>query len=91
MAMRAIENKVIVVTANRCGTEVNGPESLAFTGESRVIAMNGSTLAIAGADEERVITAEADPVATRKKSVNVFNDIFADRRPELYKVNDEEG
>lgn len=84
MAMRAIENKVIVVTANRSGGEVNGEESLHFSGESRIIAMNGATLAIASADEERIITAEADPLTTRKKSVNEFNDIIADRRPELY-------
>jgi predicted amidohydrolase len=84
MGIRAIENKVIVATANRCGGEVNDDESLVFSGESRIIAMNGAVLAIAGSDEERVIAAEADPFATRKKSFNEFNDIFADRRPELY-------
>jgi predicted amidohydrolase len=84
MAVRAIENKVIAVTANRHGVETLGEEALRFTGESRIIAMNGETLAIAGAEEDRVISAEADPEATRRKSFNPFNDIFADRRPELY-------
>jgi predicted amidohydrolase len=84
MAMRAVENKVIVVTANRSGGELNGEESLAFTGESRIIGMNGAVLAIAGPADESVIAADADPLATRRKSFNEFNDIFADRRSELY-------
>jgi predicted amidohydrolase len=90
MAMRAVENKVIVVTANRSGGESHEPEeggeeALTFTGESRIIGMNGSVLAIAGGSDECVIAAEADPIATRRKSFNEFNDIFKDRRPELYR------
>ncbi len=84
MSTRAIENKVIVATANRCGVERFGDETLAFTGESRIIGMNGRVLAIAGPDEDRVLSAEADHEATRKKSFNAFNDIMADRRPEWY-------
>lgn len=84
MAMRAIENKVLVATANRCGEETNDDETLRFTGESRIIGMNGAVLAIAGASEERAIVADADPLATRGKAFNAFNDLFADRRPDMY-------
>jgi predicted amidohydrolase len=84
MAIRALENKVIMATANRCGTETVGEESLTFSGESRIIEMNGKSAVIAGPEEECVITAEVDPHATRKKGFNEFNDIFADRRPEMY-------
>jgi predicted amidohydrolase len=85
MSTRAFENKVITVTANRSGVETLGEETLVFTGESRIIGMNGATYAITDADSETVITAELDPVATRTKSFNPYNDIFADRRPELYR------
>lgn len=84
MATRALENKVITITANRCGTDALDGETLGFSGESRIIAMNGRTLAVAGAEEECVIAAEVDPKATRKKSFSDFNDILADRRPEHY-------
>ncbi len=89
MAMRAIENKVIVVTANRCGQETRPsdaaePDTLGFSGESRIINYNGAVLAIAGAEQEGVLTAEADPLATRSKGFNPFNDLFGDRRPEFY-------
>ncbi|MDB5034890.1 MAG: ramA 3 [Chlorobi bacterium] len=86
MRTRALENKVIIVTANRCGAEEIGGEKLSFTGESRIISHNSTPLAMAGPDEETVITAEADPLATRNKAFNAYNDIFADRRPELYRA-----
>ncbi len=87
MAVRAIENKVIAVTANRHGIETRDAETLRFSGESRIIAMNGATIAVAGPDEDRVISAVADPEATRRKSFNPLNDLFADRRPELYDLS----
>ncbi|MBS1911050.1 MAG: carbon-nitrogen hydrolase [Bacteroidetes bacterium] len=84
MAMRAIENKVIVVTANRAGEETSNGETLRFTGESRITGMNGAILSIADPTEARGIVADADPVATRGKAFNAFNDLFADRRPDMY-------
>lgn len=84
MSTRSLENKVISVTANRWGIDELGDERLGFSGESRIIGMNGAALAIAGPEEDRVITAEADPAATRNKAFSDFNDIFADRRPEWY-------
>jgi predicted amidohydrolase len=84
MGTRSLENKVISVTANRCGDEEAGGELLHFSGESQITGMNGRPLAVAPAAEECVITAEVDPFATRNKSFNPYNDILADRRPELY-------
>lgn len=84
MRTRAIENKVIIATANRFGEESLDGEMLRFTGESQIVSYNGALLAQAGAEETTVLRAEADPEGTRKKSFNAFNDIFADRRPELY-------
>ncbi len=84
MRTRAIENKVIIATANRFGDEAHDGETLRFTGQSQIVSYNGSILTGAGAEEEGVIRARVDPEATRGKSFNPFNDIMADRRPELY-------
>jgi predicted amidohydrolase len=84
MSVRALENKVIAVTANRCGSDELRGERLDFSGESQVCDMNGRPLAVAGPDEECVISAEVRPLATRSKSFNAFNDIFTDRRPDMY-------
>lgn len=82
---RALENKLIVVTANRCGAEREGDEELRFSGESQITAMNGRVLVEAGPEDECVIDAVVDPAATRDKRFNEFNDILRDRRPELYR------
>jgi len=84
MSTRALENKVIVVTANRHGSEQHDGETLTFTGRSRVWGQNGATLAEAPPDANDVIVAEVDPEATRHKAFNAVNDLFADRRPEMY-------
>lgn len=84
MSTRALENKVITVTANRHGDEVRDQERLHFSGESRIIDMNGAILAKAKPEEDCVIEADVFPLKTRSKSFNPFNDILKDRRPEMY-------
>lgn len=84
MPARAIENKVYLAVANRVGTEIQGDEQLIFKGESALYGMNGEILCTAGAELPEICTAMIDPVATRKKAFNSVNDIFADRRPEMY-------
>ncbi|TNJ39119.1 carbon-nitrogen hydrolase [Chlorobaculum thiosulfatiphilum] len=84
MPARAIENKVYVAVANRCGTETRCGETLLFKGCSAVYDSYGEPVALAGADGDRVLLAEIDPRPCRDKRFNEFNDIFADRRPELY-------
>lgn len=84
MRTRSFENKVISVTANRTGIETLEGEALTFTGESQIVGMNGKVLADCSPDAATIITAEADPLATRNRQINNFNDLFADRRPEAY-------
>jgi len=89
MPARALENKVYVAVANRCGTEVRTAadgieQSLTFNGGSVIYDFNGSPLAQAGKDEDRVLTVEITPGLTRDKSFNAFNDLFKDRRPDQY-------
>lgn len=84
MPARAIENKVYLLVANRTGTEENGGEVLHFNGKSAIWDYNGNVLAQADADDERIILAEISPQETRNKSIDQFNNIFTDRRPEMY-------
>ncbi|UWX57917.1 carbon-nitrogen hydrolase [Chlorobaculum sp. MV4-Y] len=84
MPARAIENKLYVAVANRCGTETRGDETLLFKGCSAVYDPQGEIVTLADAEVDRVLLAEIDPKPCRDKSFNEFNDIFADRRPELY-------
>jgi predicted amidohydrolase len=84
MPARAIENKLYVAVANRAGSETKEGERLDFKGCSAVYDPYGEPVALAGADGNRVLLAEMDPRPCRDKRFNEFNDIFADRRPELY-------
>jgi predicted amidohydrolase len=84
MPARAVENKVYLAVANRCGPDVNNGEELSFNGQSAIYSYNGDVLASANATEPAVIIAEIEPERTRTKSFNEWNDIFADRRPDLY-------
>lgn len=89
MPARALENKVYVAVANRCGTEIRtlgdgSEQSLTFNGGSVIYDFNGSPLVQAGKDEDRVLTVEIAPILTRDKSFNAFNDLFKDRRPDQY-------
>lgn len=84
MPARAIENKVNLVVTNRWGTETREEESLLFRGESAVYSYNGDQLAVSPFSGDHVIVAELDIVSPRKKMFNSINDIFLDRRPEMY-------
>lgn len=88
MKARAIENGVYLAVANRVGTEKRTfdkkVESLLFKGQSVIISPKGERLAQASAEGVEEITAEIEPKESRNKSINSLNDIFADRRPDMY-------
>ncbi len=85
MPVRCLENRVYSVTANRTGAEMRKNESqLAFIGKSEIVTPGGEILARAGESEEVVMVADIDPAGSRDKKINPFNDIFKDRRPDLY-------
>ncbi len=81
---RAIENKVYVAVANRIGEETLEGESLLFRGESAMYDYLGERIAMASFGNEEIIHAEINPAETRNKAFNSVNDIFADRRKEMY-------
>jgi len=89
MPARAIENKVFLAVANRCGTETRimddgASQSLTFTGCSVLYNDAGEILDQAEKTGDRVITLEIDPLPTRDKSFNAFNNLLDDRRTDLY-------
>ncbi len=86
MPVRALENKVYLAVANRTGVEERNGERLVFRGKSAVYSYNGSVLCQANAEETTVLIAEIEPEQTRTKAFDPFDDIFADRRPEHYRL-----
>ncbi|MBI4844813.1 MAG: acyltransferase [Nitrospirae bacterium] len=85
MPTRALENGVFTITANRTGIEERKQgASLKFIGSSLIVSPRGKVLAKASADGEELITADIDISAARDKSLNIYNDILGDRRPDRY-------
>lgn len=85
MPVRCLENRVFAVTANRTGLEDRKRgESLAFIGQSQVLSHDGQVLARAEEEEEVIMHADIDTARARDKSLNRLNDLFKDRRPEMY-------
>lgn len=86
MFARAVENRVFTVTANRTGTENRGGNKLEFTGQSVMVSPKGKYLIEAGKNDEVVMTVDIDPLNALDKHVTGSNNIFEDRRKELYKL-----
>ena len=97
--VRAAENKVFVVAANKVGPLV--PEAmiegisaatgipLAFlcgAGESQVVAPDGKVLAMASRDQAEYIYADIEVARASDKRRPDGTDIFASRRPDLYRA-----
>jgi nitrilase len=95
--VRAAENKVFVVAANKIGPLV--PEEMVEgisqatgipvhfldgAGESQIVAPDGTVVAMAPVRGEAIVFAEFDPTQAITKTRPDGTDIFAARRPELY-------
>lgn len=88
MITRSIENRIFTVTANRSGKDVRGEEILTFTGKSQVVSPEGKRILIFSEDEEGVKVVDVDPHKARDKNITKYNNIFEDRRPDLYNIDD---
>ncbi|WP_297436466.1 nitrilase [Thermococcus sp.] len=80
MPIRALENRVYTITANRIGEEFG----LRFIGKSTIASPRAEVLAVGSEDEEEVAVVEIDLGMARNKKLNEMNDVFRDRRPEHY-------
>ncbi len=84
MPVRALENRVFCVTANRIGEEINGEHSLFFTGKSQIVDQTGNILLRYTEDLEEIHVIEIDPEFAEDKQLNFFNNLISDRKPEFY-------
>jgi predicted amidohydrolase len=83
--VRSIENRVFWILANRFGTEERNGKTLSYSGCSQITAENGQVLALAQAEGDVLTVVEVDPQRASNKRVTERNDLFADRRTELYR------
>jgi len=81
MPIRALENRVYTITADRIGEE----RGVRFIGMSQIASPTSEVLVQAGTDEA-VGVAEVDVRVSRNKRLNERNDVFKDRRPEFYQI-----
>ena len=86
MITRCLENRVYAITANRIGQEKRGTDKFAFTGGSQIISPKGEVLASAPIDKTHVKVVEIDIKSARDKRINEYNDLFKDRRRDLYEL-----
>ena len=85
MYARSVENRVYIATANRVGTETNTlGDELTFTGESQVVSPKGEYILTFGETERAIRAVDLDPAVADEKSLNQFNNLFDDVRPEMY-------
>ncbi|CAN5567388.1 apolipoprotein N-acyltransferase [soil metagenome] len=84
MPIRALENHVFTVTANRIGAETAHNETLRFIGQSLICSPTGQVLASAPADEPAMINAAINPHESRDRQLTAHNHLFGDRRTEHY-------
>ena len=84
MTTHCLVNHVFAVTANRIGREARGTDSFIFTGGSQITSHKGSIISSAPTDQIFVDFTEIDVNQARDKSINIYNNLLKDRRPEFY-------
>ncbi|PSQ85332.1 MAG: acyltransferase [Bacteroidetes bacterium QH_2_63_10] len=89
MPVRARENHLFTITANRHGEEAKEGETLTFIGMSEVCDPSGTILRRAGESTDAVGVVEFDPHEARDRRLNEYNDVLGDRRPETYVFDSE--
>lgn len=85
MPIRALENHVFTITANRTGRETKGAETLQFIGQSLICDPMGEVLVSAGREDEMVGITAFTPGDARNRQINVHNHLLRDRRVEAYR------
>ena len=86
MVTRSIENKVFTITANSIGAEKLGEQKLIFTGQSQITGPKGEILYRGPKNKSTVHVMSIDPEKAFDKSINPKNDLFNDRKTEIYKI-----
>ena len=81
MQTRAIENGVVTINTNRIGTE----RGLTFRGGSIIVNARGKILKQASTNKTEIFVVDVDLNQSRNKKWNPYNDLFKDRRPDMYR------
>jgi predicted amidohydrolase len=84
MITRCIENRIFAVTTNRIGREKRNGFELNFTGSSQIIGHRGEILKRAKEKDENTYVVDIDPILARDKNITKNNNIFTDRRLQMY-------
>jgi predicted amidohydrolase len=85
MITRCLENRVFAATADRVGVDPGAAGPLRFIGQSQVVSPRGEVLARLG-NEEGVAVVDVNLSEADDKRLSSGNDLFLDRRPELYRL-----
>ena len=86
MITRSIENRVFTITSNRVGEDPWEDKSLRFIGKSQVITPRGEILIRAPEKGEHTGIVEINPEIAQNKKITSKNNLFDDRRIELYQI-----
>jgi predicted amidohydrolase len=73
-------NRCLIATSNRIGTEGN----LTFTGQSVLADINGNVVLKGSNDQSQLLSAQIDISLANSKSVTARNNVFEDRRSDVY-------
>jgi len=85
MRVRALENRVFTVTANRTGTERRPGGTVPFTGRSQIVDPDGVVAARAGRAQETAVAVRCELSRARTKRLTRQTPLFSNRRPEFYR------
>ena len=83
MITRALENRVFIILANRCGEEKRNGKMNKFIGQSEVVSPQGEIL-VRVEQQECTKIVNIDPALALDKKFNQYNDLLVDRREDLY-------
>jgi len=84
MIGRAIENRVYIITSNRCGSEKRPHGEITFTGQSQIVSPKGDVIHLGPKKGNELYVAQFSEQVARDKNITPLNNIIEDRRPEFY-------
>ena len=84
MITRCLENNVFAITANRFGWDKRSHGNLHFTGKSQIVGPNGNIINRSCSQREVIYITEIDSKLAREKNITPVNELFSDRRTDLY-------
>lgn len=84
MITRSLENRVFSITSNRSGSENRAGMSLSYIGHSRIVSPKGNVLISAEKEHQHIGITTIDPTHAESKQINQRNNLFSDRRTDMY-------